>query len=423
MGKVRFGIPEALALKIRDKYRLRYFIETGTYKARTTLWAAQNFERVWTIEGWEEYYQRAINAHWEKKNITFIFGDSRMKLPEVLSRIDEPALVWLDAHWLGNSILSAGTDGECPLREEIAALVASGMPHCILIDDARLFLGDLPSESDPKLWPSLDEIKGWLPGYYVRVFEDVVIAVPEEGKKLVDVHIVNPGMSVLVLTSNDYVHILAGFAYLFNKYWSDKQLVTALRYDKRPPWLPPNFYAPAAGRQSELSFSEGLKNFIEAHYPSEMFILMLEDYYLDRPVDLKRINQLWELMEKNKDIAKIDLSGDLVKREHLDYAPGLVQAAPEALYQTSLQAAIWRRDYLLRFIVPHENPWQFEKGGGSRVIYARRDGTFDGLVLGVIEPPLYYVNAVGGEGHRPGEYDHKKILAEMWAELKEKGMV
>ena len=421
MGKVRLGIPEALALKIRDQYHLRYFIETGTYKAGTALWAAQHFEHVWTIEGWEEYYQRNINAHYDKTNITFMLGDSRAILPEVLRRIDEPALVWLDAHWLGNSILSAGTDGECPIREEIAALVASRMPHCILIDDARLFLGDLPSESDPCLWPSLDEIKGWLPNYYVRVFEDVIIAVPHESKKLIEDHIIRPGTSILVLTSNDYVHVLAGFAYLFNKYWSDKQPVTALRYDKRPPWLPPNFYAPAAGKQSELTFSQGLRRFVESSYPAKMFILMLEDYYLSQKVNLKRINQLWELMEKNVEIAKIDLSGDLVKREHLDYRHGLVEAAPEALYQTSLQVAIWRRDYLLRFLEPHENPWQYEKG--HRVIYARRNGEFDGLVLGVKEPLLYYVNAVGGAGNRPGEYDHKKIPAEMWDELKEKGIV
>jgi len=421
MGKVRFGIPEALALKIRDQYHLRYFIETGTYKAGTTLWAAQNFEYVWTIEGWEEYYQRNINAHYDKTNITFMLGDSRIILPEVLRRIDEPALVWLDAHWLGNSILSAGTDGECPIQEEIAALVASGINHCILIDDARLFLGNLPSESDPRLWPSLDEIKSWLPGYYVRVFEDVIIAVPQEGKRLVEDHIVRPGISILVLTSNDYVHILAGFAYLFNKYWSDKQLVTALRYDRRPPWLPPNFYAPAAGKQSELTFSQGLRRFVESSYPSEMFILLLEDYYLSRKVDIKRINELWALMESNVNISKIDLSGDLVKREHLEYRRGLVEAAPEALYQTSLQAAIWRRDYLLRFLEPHENPWQFEKG--HRVIYVRREGKFDGLVLGVTEPPLFYVNAVGGAGNRPGEYDHKKIQPEMWDELKEKGIV
>ncbi len=105
------------------------------------------------------------------------------------------------------------------------------MKHIILIDDARLFMGDLPSESDRSLWPSLDEIKTWLHGYYVRVFEDVIIAVPKEGQKLIDEHIVRPGMSILVLTSNDYVHVLSGFAYLFNKYWSHKQLVTALRFD------------------------------------------------------------------------------------------------------------------------------------------------------------------------------------------------
>src|SRR3990167_8627091 len=139
MGKFRLGIPQELALKLRDRFGLRYFGETGTYRAGTALWAGENFDKVWTIEGWEPYYNRCAGAHADKENITFIFGDSRVKLPEVLAEIGEPALVWLDAHWLGNAEVSAGTDGECPIKEEIAALVASGQKHVILIDDARCF--------------------------------------------------------------------------------------------------------------------------------------------------------------------------------------------------------------------------------------------------------------------------------------------
>ena len=73
--------------------------------------------------------------------------------------------------------------------------------------------GDLPAESDRRLWPSLDQVKAWLPpGYYARVHQDVLIAVPQAARGLVDEHIGRPGLSVLVLTSNDYVHVLPAFA-------------------------------------------------------------------------------------------------------------------------------------------------------------------------------------------------------------------
>ena len=427
MGKVRFGIPEELALRLKNKFDLRYFVETGTYKAGTSTWASGFFDHVWTIEGWEQYYLNASQAHVNNKKISFIFGDSRVRLPEVLSQLDTPALVWLDAHWIGNSVMSAGTSGECPLHEEIIALMATPVRHFILIDDARCFCGDLPRESDPKLWPQLNDIRNWLKGYYIVVHEDVIICVPPEARPVVDEYILRPGISVLTLTSNDYVHMLSPFAYLFNKYWNDKQHVTALRYDKRPPYLPANFYAPAAGNQDKLTFSDGLRRWLELNYPSEVFIMMLEDYWLTERVNVSAINTLVDYMTHNPQVAKIDLSGDRMKFDHIDYPSvgniEMIRSTDDAPYQFSLQAALWRRDFLLRFIDHRETPWQFEQGGTNRIIHERKQGKFDGLILGTKTPLLKYVNACGGEGRKPGEYDHKKISPVLWNELKEKALV
>lgn len=412
MGKVRFGIPRDLALKLRDAYGLRYFVETGTYKAGTACWASENFKQVWTIEGWEEFYRHNVAAHGDK-NINFLLGDSRIRLPEVLGQIDGPALIWLDAHWMGNSIISAGTDGECPLREEIAAIQATGRQHYILIDDAHCFQGSLPKESDRSLWPNMTQVRQMLAGYDVRVHEDVIIAVPPAAAGLIDDHVRRPEMEILVLTSNEYVHMLAGFAYLFNKFWPGDQFVTALRYDRRPPALPSNFYAPAAGKQSELSFAAGLRGWLENIYLSDLVLLLLEDYYLSAPVDVEHIRSLWAYMRAHPEVGKIDLSGDLAQREtskpHVD---GLVRAAPGYQFRGSLQAAIWRRDYLLAQLEGDLTPWQFE-----------RQACRDGLVLGVTKPPLTYINACGGEGHKPGQYDLKKIPSWMWTELQGKGLV
>lgn len=413
MGKVRFGIPQDLALKLRDAYGLKYFVETGTYKAGTASWASGEFEHVWTIEGYEPFYLRNMAAHSDKANLTMMLGDSRKMLPAALELFDGPALIWLDAHWLGNTILSAGTDGECPLVEEIAAIHASGRQHFVLIDDAHCFQGSLPAESDRSLWPNMTQVKAMLKGYDVRVHEDVIIAVPPHAARMIDEYVRKPELAILVLTSNEYVHVLSGFAYLFNKYWSSNQFVTVLRYDKRPPYLPPNFYAPAAGRQSELSFTGGLRSWLENVYFADQLILMLEDYYLSRPVDIGGVMGLWTYLRSHPEVSKIDLSGDLLNcGSAAPYAPGLVQAAPDYRYRGSLQAAIWRRDYLLEACAVDLDPWQFER----RVCKT-------GLILGTDKPPMAYVNAVGGAGKRPGEYDRKKIPEWMWNELRGKGLV
>ena len=153
MGVVRLGVPEELALTLKETFGLSTFVETGTYKAGSTVWASNHFSRVVTIEGFEEYFRRAIAAHGHRQNVEFLFGDSRQKLPEVLRTLQEPAIFWLDAHWMGNKEISAGTDRECPLLDEIAYLMDSSIDHYILIDDARLF-GEEHRDAPNREWPS-----------------------------------------------------------------------------------------------------------------------------------------------------------------------------------------------------------------------------------------------------------------------------
>lgn len=426
MGNVFLSIPRELALRLKAEYGLSTLIETGTYKCGTAGWAAAHFEQVYTIEGYRTYYDANVKAHHEP-NLHMIFGDSRAKLPEVLAQVTQPALIWLDAHFLGNSEESAGTDGECPIKEELDALRACGVRHFILIDDEHCFNHiDLPKLSHRNLWPSLDTVIGWLPpGYYATTFEDVIICVPMEAKEIVEDYKKYPTVRIIVPTSNDYVHALPGFAYLINKHWPN-QSATVLRYDVRPPKLPGNFYAQSLGDQSDWFWSEGLRAYVERYAPS-LFILMLEDYYLKNDVNAAAVVDLWHYMIEHPEVAKIDLTGDRMKVPHGEpFDAGGVQVVKSddtAAWQTSIQAAIWRKDFFLRFATLPETPWQFEKAGTRRVIAARNGGLFDGHILGTVEPLLDYVNAIGGMGTQAGQYDRKKFPPALWNELAEKGLV
>ncbi|MDD5517857.1 MAG: hypothetical protein PHV98_00715 [Candidatus Omnitrophica bacterium] len=424
MGKIRLGIPEKLALKIRDEFGIQTFIETGTYKAGTTTWASQNFKRVISIEGYEEYYDKAVKICADYPNIKLLYGDSREKLPLALSKLKKPALIWLDAHWLGNVEMSSGTEGECPLEKELEAIKNFNQKHIILIDDAHCFLGDLPDKADKNLWMTYQQIENFMKdmGYFTIIHEDVIIAAPFEHEKKIKEFIEIPGIKVVVLTSNDYVHCVPAFAYLFNKFWSPKQQVTIARYEIRPPKVADNFYRPCIGQQSHFTWSSGLLEFLKG-YNSELILLMLEDYFLIEQVDTYTINELWQFMLDNPEVVKVDLSDDRLKYSHEDFLIKLIKSDDDSEWQTSLQAAIWRVDFLKRFLNPAENAWQFEKEGTKRVIAARQAKGFDGLILGTKNPPMKYINAIGGHGTNPGNYDFKKFPGWLKRELMEKRLI
>jgi len=146
------AIPEDVVLDLKDRYGLRYFVETGTFRGDSALWAATHFDHAWTIENWLESYQNVVGKHGIAANITFVLGDSRDRLAEVLVEVPAPALLWLDAHWLGKG------------RSER--------------DDAHFFQGDLPEGTDRSIWPGMNDLKAMLPGYFWTTVKDVIVARP-----------------------------------------------------------------------------------------------------------------------------------------------------------------------------------------------------------------------------------------------------
>lgn len=429
MGNVGFENLKELALALRDTYNLTTFIETGTYKAATTTWAAENFERVVSIELDESYHNRAKKIFAKQKGVKLMQGDSATELAKVLKRLKKPALIWLDAHWCK---AGKATRPECPLREELAAIRDSGIEHFILIDDARLFENP-PNEQ----WPTFQEIINLLPPVcYLRVWNDAIIAVPIGAKETVE-EIIGPHpvgrmvkaappeskLEPVILTSNLYLRCLPPFAYLFNKFWPN-QPAKVVRYEVRPPSLPANFTNYAIGKQADYTWSSGLLKYLDDHQ-GELILLMLEDYFINKPVRVETIKGAWEMMLKQSGIAKIDLSDDRLKVLHANFGNDgvFVHSTDNAPFQTSLQAAIWRVDFLRRFLDPKEDAWQFEKHGTRRVIAAREAGGFDGLILGFKNPPMSYINAIGGEGGNPGLWDNKKIPPWMVEELSRKRLM
>jgi hypothetical protein len=235
-------------------------------------------------------------------------------------------------------------------------------------------------------------------------------------------------MQLALLTSNAYVHCLAPFAHLFNLFWSDQQPVTVFGYDVKPSTpLPRNFRWVSLGDQQDYTFSAGVLAMLDK-IPGEVFGLFLEDYFIDRPVRQDVIYRAADLMAADASISKIDLTNDRLKVGHtpiMSPLPGvmMIESADDAGFQMSLQAAIWRKDMLARFVDPKENPWQFEKLGSRRVVAARKKGTFTGRVLGMSTPPVTYINAVGGEGSQPGVWAYKRFPEWMLVMLRGKGLI
>lgn len=185
MGIFRLGPPTGLILKLKELFQIEDFIETGTYKGDTAAWASEHFSRVQTMDLSRELYDQAVRRHAQKKNIKFIFGDSRVELAKVVPLLEGPAIFWLDGHWSGGA--TYGENDECPLMRELELIHQSPHDHFLFIDDARLLVSPPPKPHLIEQWPTLSQVvsalneKSHRP--YVVIVEDVIISVPQKAQE------------------------------------------------------------------------------------------------------------------------------------------------------------------------------------------------------------------------------------------------
>ena len=218
-------------------------------------------------------------------------------------------------------------------------------------------------------------------------------------------------------TSDWYNPIIPAFAHLFNRYWSPQQEVTILGYTPPSFPLPPNFVFQSLGKPEEFGnevtewsdgrrgrhfgelyptpkWSDSLKRWIEA-LPDQHFILLQIDYFIHKPVKIDLIERLKPYLTR-ENVTKIDLSTDRYNSPHAPYETdgeiSIIVSDQEARYRSSLQAAIWQREYLASMLKPGRSPWDFER-------YGTREHMNDGkLILGVAnahDGPVPYLNVYG----------------------------
>lgn len=161
-------------------FNLQVFIETGTNTGDTP-WALMHaFVDLYTIELDETLFQDANNRFVQQPNVHVIHGDSTYVLPQILAKINVPALVWLDGHHSGGA--TARGDLDTPVVQELEALFADTRKHVILVDDARIFKGQPEHDDEPHYhdYPSCEWVQEQAEanGYDYLLLDDIIRLTP-----------------------------------------------------------------------------------------------------------------------------------------------------------------------------------------------------------------------------------------------------
>jgi hypothetical protein len=160
---------QKLLRDLAKQNQLKILVETGTFLGLMMEAQAPHFEKLYSIELDADLFTAATRRFSKQPKIKIVHGDSGEMLKHVVLEIDKPALFWLDGHYSGGFTAKGAKD--CPIYDELETIFKSELPHVILVDDARCFVG----ASD---YPTVTELTQFIlakrPRAKVKVENDII---------------------------------------------------------------------------------------------------------------------------------------------------------------------------------------------------------------------------------------------------------
>lgn len=116
----------------------RVFVEGGTYRGDTVAYFVGHVDRVVSVELSPEYFAAAKTRFAGDPRVEIRQGDATDVIPEVVSELEQSALIWLDGHYSGrDTALGSEVEPAAEILERLAEVTPAG--STIAIDDLRLF--------------------------------------------------------------------------------------------------------------------------------------------------------------------------------------------------------------------------------------------------------------------------------------------
>jgi hypothetical protein len=144
---VRNGLPDAT------------WVETGTYRGRTTRRLAGVGKKVYSIEPEPTLYADARKAFAGMPNVELINDISENVFPGLLPTLRGDICFWLDGHFSAGATFKGPQD--TPIVEELACItqnLATMGKVSVMVDDVRCFN---PNDPDYSTYPPLDFLVDW----------------------------------------------------------------------------------------------------------------------------------------------------------------------------------------------------------------------------------------------------------------------
>ena len=170
------GRKHEMLRNFQERFGCTTLIETGTYLGDTTYALANRFRRIYSVELDPALAKLAQKRFIKSPHITIYQGDSGKILPQILQKISERCLFWLDSHY-SEGITARGAI-DTPIADELTAIFSHPIKnHVVLIDDAREFNGT-------NGYPTIEKLEEYVrkenQNYIIETEKDIIRIYPKD---------------------------------------------------------------------------------------------------------------------------------------------------------------------------------------------------------------------------------------------------
>lgn len=185
-------------------------------------------------------------------------------------------------------------------------------------------------------------------------------------------------MKTVVFTSDTHAWLLRGF---FHQ-WAMYGKMPGTRYENDPlemevagfskPYFHLDVPFVSIGRFEDYpvgKWSDAIIKYLQG-MADDLFLFLLEDYWLIRPINRGAIFTAYGYMMDHPDILRFDMAADRMfnrQARYLEPCGSLDICEAKGDYSFSTQAGIFRRKLLLEILKPGETPWEAEINGSGRL--------------------------------------------------------
>lgn len=207
----------------------------------------------------------------------------------------------------------------------------------------------------------------------------------------------------IIMTSDRQLHALDGFFYQWRKYSELNNVVVCGFRHLAEYKSEHSFERVILGKEIAYpvhNWSDALIKVLD-EVADEVFILLLDDYWLVRQTDVHALRIIYDYMHQFQNVIKFDLCSDRLNADPGRYAYNnntyntagyldLIKSNYQSQYHLSLWGGMWRRDLLKQFLVPNETAQQIELNGTARLAQVGDEM----LVLGTRQSPMRHANVI-----------------------------